>query len=210
MAYRGSEAYDFSLFEPQVIEQPVRVSKSAKGAGRGAQVKRASGNAAPQRRSALQRKPAPQRKPVQKRSNVSHVVDNYQQTVERKTSSAVVPAPVKKAMCFACFCFAMLTVLLVMQTKCDMLMTDIAGVQRDIEIAEGENVRLNAELSSMISSDKIENYAENVLGMVKAESYQISYIDLSEGDEIVVSGDKSTKEATDFASKLKALFAYLD
>ena len=210
MAYRGSEAYDFSLFEPQVIEQPVRVSKSAKGVGRGAQVKRASGNVAPQRRSAPQHKPAPQRKPVQKRSNVSHVVDNYQQTVERKTSSAVIPAPVKKAMCFACFCFAMLTVLLVMQTKCDMLMTDIAGVQRDIEIAEGENVRLNAELSSMISSDKIENYAENVLGMVKAESYQISYIDLSEGDEIVVSGDKSTKEATDFASKLKALFAYLD
>lgn len=210
MAYRGSEAYDFSLFEPQVIEQPARVSKSARSAGKGAQVKHASANTAPRRANAPQRKAAPQRKPVQRRSNVSHIVDNYQQTVERKTSSAVIPAPVKKAMCFACFCFAMLTVLLMMQTKCDMLMTDIAGVQRDIEIAEGEHVRLNAELSSMISSDKIENYAENVLGMVKAESYQISYIDLSEGDEIVVSGDKSTEESSDFATKLKALFAYLD
>ncbi len=204
MAYRGSEAYDFSLFEPQVIEQPARVSKSAKNAGKGAQVKRVSANTAPQRKT------VPQRKPVQKKSNVTHIVDNYQQTVERKASSAVIPSPVKKAMCFACFCFAMLTVLLVMQTRCDTLMSEIAGVQRDIEIAEGENVRLNAELSSMISSDKIENYAENVLGMVKAESYQISYIDLSEGDEIVVSGDKTTEETTGITTKLKSLFAYID
>lgn len=204
MAYRGSEAYDFSLFEPQVIEQPARVSKSARNAGKGAQVKRASANAAPKRKA------TPQRKPVQKKSNVTHIVDNYQQTVERKASSAVIPAPIKKAMAFACFCFAMLTVLLVMQTKCDTLMSEISGVQREIEIAEGEHVRLNAELSSMISSDKIENYAENVLGMVKAESYQISYIDLSEGDEIVVSGDKTTEQTTDLATKLKSLFAYID
>ncbi|MBO5896925.1 MAG: hypothetical protein J6Q83_06470 [Clostridia bacterium] len=210
MAYRGSEAYDFSLFEPQVIEQPARVSKSAKNTGKGAQVKRASANAAPQRKPAPQRKAAPQRKPVQRKSNVAQFVDNYQQTVDRKASSAVIPAPIKKAMMFACFCFAMLTVLLVMQTRCDTLMSEIAGVQREIEIAEGENVRLNAELSSMISSDKIENYAENVLGMVKAESYQISYIDLSEGDEIVVSGDKTTEQTTDIATKLKALFAYID
>lgn len=198
MAYRGSEAYDFSLFEPQVIEQPARVSKSAKSAGKGAQVKRASANVAPQRKN------------VQKKSSVTHIADNYQQTVERKASSAVIPAPIKKAMAFACFCFAMLTVLLVMQTKCDTLMSEISGVQREIEIAEGEHVRLNAELSSMISSDKIENYAENVLGMVKAESYQISYIDLSEGDEIVVSGDKTTEQTTDLATKLKSLFAYID
>lgn len=88
-------------------------------------------------------------------------------------------------------------------------MTEIAAVQSDIKIAEGENVRLNAELSTLMSSDKIENYAENVLGMVKAESYQISYIDLSEGDEIVVSGDKTLKDKEDTTGKLKALFAYI-
>lgn len=206
MAYRGSEAYDFSLFEPQVIEQPKRVSKSsAKPAGKGAPAKRASvsGNTAPAR------KPAPQKRTTQKKSDVVRLVDNYQQTVERKASGAVIPAPVKKAMCFACFCFAMLTVLLVMQTKCDTLMTEIASVQSDIEIAQGENVRLNAELSSIISTDKIENYAEDVLGMVKAESYQISYIDLSHGDEVVVSGDKTIEDTTDLSTKLKALFAYL-
>lgn len=209
MAYRGSEAYDFSLFEPQVIEQPKQAPR--RDAGRGSSVKRASShNAAPKKAAPAQNRPAPQRRPAQKKSGGIHIADNYQYTIERKTSTAAVPAAVKKAMVFACFCFAMLTVLLVMQTKSDMLMTEISSVQSDIEIAEGERVRLNAELSSMISSDKIENYAENVLGMVKAESYQVSYVDLSEGDEIVFSGDKSVDETGDLSSKLKSLFAYLD
>lgn len=218
MAYRGTEAYDFSLFEPQVIEQPARVSGPAnKKAGKGAQVKRTHSSSAapqrkatPQRKAAPQRRPAPQHKTTHRKSTVVTMVENHQQTVQRNASSAAIPVPLKKAMCFACFCFAMLTVLLVMQTKCDTQMSEIANVQREIEIAEGEHVRLNAELSSMIATDKIENYAENVLGMVKAESYQISYIDLTEGDEIVVSGDKTTEGTTDLASKLKALFAYLD
>ena len=45
--------------------------------------------------------------------------------------------------------------------------------------------------------------------MVKAESYQISYIDLSEGDEIVVSGDKTVGGHEDISKKIKQLFAYI-
>ena len=45
--------------------------------------------------------------------------------------------------------------------------------------------------------------------MVKAESYQISYIDLSEGDEIVVSGDKTVDGTDGFSKKIKQLFAYI-
>ena len=64
-------------------------------------------------------------------------------------------------------------------------------------------------LQVVYAADKIENYAENVLGMVKAESYQISYIDLSEGDKIVVSGDRTLDENEDFTKKIKQLFAYI-
>jgi hypothetical protein len=92
-----------------------------------------------------------------------------------------------------------------------MVDAEIAQVNNEIAIAEGEAVRLNAELNSLIASDKIDIYAQDVLGMVKAESHQISYIDRSEDDEIVVSGDKSTaEEETVWYGKLESLFAYND
>lgn len=185
--YRGTEAYDFSLFEPMVVEQPKKNNKTE----------------APSKRK------APAKKQAHKNGNVSKVLDNYQCTVERKTQSAGIPVAVKKAMCFCLVCFCMMVALLVMQTRCDTLMSEIADTQSQIKIAQSENVRLNAELSSMMSSDKVEDYAENVLGMVKAESYQISYIDLSEGDEIVVSGDKSLDNDSPDTSNLKTLLAYI-
>lgn len=182
--YRGTEAYDFSLFEPMVVEQP-------------------------KKKNTTPEKNAPVRKSVPNKATDTRAKRSAAYTVERNAQSIAIPSAVKKAMCFCVVCFAMMTVLLVMQTKCDMLMSDIADVQSEIEIAQGENVRLNAELNGMMSSDKVESYAENVLGMVKAESYQISYIDLSEGDEIVVSGDKTLDSEEEETSKLKALFAYI-
>lgn len=188
MVYRGTEAYDFSLFEPQVIEQPKKQNK----------------------RVAEPKKPAPARKPVQKtqKNTASKIMDNYQYEVQRDSQKTSVPSVIKKAMCFGLVCFAMMIGLLVMETKSDALMTEISSVQKEIDIAHGENVRLNAELSSMVATDKIEDYAVNVLGMVKAESYQINYIDLSEGDEVVVSGDKTVDENSEGVNKLKTLFAY--
>lgn len=201
MAYIGSEAYDFSLFEPKVIEQPKRANASDKNTvRRGA----SAGNTAPERRN------APARKPEVKRSNVVKLVNEHRQTVERKSSNAVVSVAFKKAIVFACFCFSLVIALLVLQTKNDMVDAEIAQVNKEIEIAEGEEVRLNAELNSLISSDKIDIYAQDVLGMVKAESHQISYIDRSESDEIVVSGDKSAteEEQETWYGKLESLFAY--
>lgn len=190
MVYRGTEAYDFSLFEPQVIEQPQKQNK---------RVQEPKKTAAPARKTAHKTQ----------KSTSSKIIDNYQYEVERNSQKASVPASIKKAMCFGLVCFAMMIGLLVMETKSDALMTEISAVQKEIDIAHGENVRLNAELSSMIATDKIEDYAVNVLGMVKAESYQINYIDLSEGDEIVVSGDKTVEEKSEGVNKLKTLFAYI-
>ncbi len=220
MAYRGSEAYDFSLFEPQVIEKPARTA-APKNNGRKKSVNKnvksnhkrsatANRKAVATNSGAPVRRTAPARKNQPKINNIISIADNYQQTVERNAKSAVIPASVKKAMAFMCLCFSLLIVLLVVQTQCDTIMSEISTVQSEIDIAKGENVRLNAELCALVSSDKIENYAENELGMVKAESYQISYIDLSKGDEIVVSGDKTVEETSDFGAELKKLFAYSD
>ncbi len=204
MAYRGTEAYDFSLFEPQVIVEPKRqVSNN------NVKRKKTTGNAAPQRRAQPQKKvsnPAVKREPVAK--NVIELVDSHGSSVERNAQTTAVPSAIKKSMVFFACCVLMLAVNLMLQTKYDTLSNEITAIENEIDIVEGENVRLNAELSSMISSDKIESYAENVLGMVKAENYQISYIDLSDGDEIVLSGNKD-KNASEFKGKLKELMAYI-
>lgn len=203
MAYMGSEAYDFSLFEPKVIEQPKRTAVSDKKVVRRSA---SAGNTAPER------KYVPAKRPDVKKSNVVKLVNEHQQTVERSSGSAVVSAAAKKAIAFACFCFSLMIAFLVLQTKNDMMDAEITQVNKNIEIAEGEEVRLNAELNSLISSDKIDIYAQEVLGMVKAESHQISYIDRSENDEIVVSGDKSLAddESESWYGKLESLFAYND
>lgn len=199
MAYIGSEAYDFSLFEPKVIEQPKKAVTSGKN-----NVRRSSsaGNTAPKRDV--------ERRPATKQNNVVKLVNEHQITVDRNSRSAVVPVTVKKAIAFACVCFSLMIVLLVLQTKNDMVNTEIAQIEKNIEIAKSENVRLNAELSSLIASDKIDTYAVEELGMIKAESHQISYIDLSEEDGIVLSGDKTVSEEEEetWVGKLKALFAY--
>ena len=185
--YRSSAAYDLSLFEPQVIEQP---KKAQKPATTSRPVKKAAPN-------------------MQKKIATAVEVNGMSQTVER-TSTSVKVNKLTKQLIFAfvscCLCFLGF---LVMESRINALDKQISTIESKIEIQEGEAVRLNAELSSKISSDKIENYAENVLGMVKAESYQISYIDLSEGDEIVVSGDKSVGGQEDISKKIKQLFAYI-
>ncbi len=185
--YRSSAAYDLSLFEPQVIEQPKKVQKTTRTA-----------------------KPVTKVAPkVQKKITTAVEVNGMSQTVDRNATSVKVNKLVKQLIltCIAgCLCFLGL---LVMESRINALDKQIASVESKIDIQEGEAVRLNAELSSKISSDKIESYAENVLGMVKAESYQISYIDLSEGDEIVVSGDRTVGGQEDISKKIKQLFAYI-
>ena len=96
-----------------------------------------------------------------------------------------------------------------MVAECDKLDSQIAAMENEVAIAEGETVRLNAELSSMVDTEKVIEYAENKLGMVKAESYQITYIDLSQGDEFVVSGDKEVSDEGELKTEIKSLFAYI-
>lgn len=76
-----------------------------------------------------------------------------------------------------------------MQVETNALNREIAYMEEQIEIQKSETTRLEMELARQFSPTEIEKYAEEH-GMVKAESYQITYIDLSEGDKVVVSGGK--------------------
>lgn len=189
-AYRGSEAYDFSLFEPQVTS--VR------------------SNAAPARKNVPSTRPAPKKaeKAVPKKTADKDAFSRFEHSVKREAKSVALPSSVvKAAAALLAFC-GMWIGLLVMQAQSETITTEISEYQDKLDILEGEKVRLTAELNSKMSSEKIEKYAVDELGMVKAESYQISYIDLSEGDEVVVSGGKSVSNGS-FMLKVKDFFAYI-
>ena len=69
------------------------------------------------------------------------------------------------------------------------LSRQIEKIEKKISEAETENVRLTNNLNSITTIENIDNYAKNVLGMAKCESYQIKCIDLSDGDKVIYSGD---------------------
>ncbi len=67
----------------------------------------------------------------------------------------------------------------------------IDNLRAEITQAEAENVRLHALATATVSADKIRDYAVGVLGMQKAERYQIHYFDDRDGDEVVIADGKA-------------------
>lgn len=210
--YTGSSAYDLSLFEPQVVQprsvreaEPVRRQQAKKPVSKKAAAKKTTKKPVKKVNSA----PA---QAVRKSSTVKRAidtVDSYQHTVVRESKSAAVSPVLIKFMAVALCLFSVVLVRLFMYAEGDKLDAEINAMQNKISIAESETVRLSAELNSMIDTQKTIEYAETKLGMVKAENYQITYIDLSEGDEFVVAGEKEVDGKGEFASEIKSLFAYI-
>ena len=60
---------------------------------------------------------------------------------------------------------------------------------------ESDNVRLSSELDKLFSRSAVESYAENVLGMVKIDTYNTIQISIPKTDGVLVSGGKETQQA---------------
>ncbi len=178
-----TEAYDLSLFEEQVVRQKIEPI----------------GDRRRQLKKAPERPLKPQKTPDQREWEAT--LRAQRRAYELKKRRAL------KAAALAAVWMFMLAVVLMSRAKSDELEHKLDKMQSQIEIAEGENVRLNTSLDAMVSLDRVDTFAEDVLGMVKAETYQITYIDMSEGDEILLSGGRE-KPAT-ISVRLKEMLAYL-
>ena len=55
----------------------------------------------------------------------------------------------------------------------------ISTIKTEIETAERENLRLNAELDSMVTLDNVEATASNELGLQKTQNSQITFVTLN-------------------------------
>jgi cell division protein FtsL len=94
------------------------------------------------------------------------------------------------------------------QVEKDALSREIAYLEEQIQIQESEATRLEMELARKFSTEEIEKFAKEH-GMVKAEAYQITYIDLSEGDKVIVSGGKDVPTEEDSLwYKIKNFFGW--
>lgn len=63
---------------------------------------------------------------------------------------------------------------------------ELNELKNELEAVQSENVILQVQFNSLMSKDKVEDYAITKLGMVKKESYQISYFDMT-GEDTAVS-----------------------
>jgi cell division protein FtsL len=135
---------------------------------------------------------APKKRPEEKKPQMRVVVNN-----KRKNKiNNIVPAVVRKnsivkAGVVLLSLLMVLGMLIYMQAKLDDVNRQIARSQKTLEETMSETVRLQMKLNSIISIDKVEDYAVNTLGMVKIESGQVEYIDLSGEDKVILSGNKT-------------------
>ena len=85
-----------------------------------------------------------------------------------------------RAGAFALTMFLTIGAIIVCHVQLTNLQIDLTKKQNELSVVESENISLKMKYNSMMSMDKIEEYAQSELGMVKRESYQVEYFDISD------------------------------
>ena len=133
-------------------------------------------------------KPAPQKRPdlklVQKTRLTAQQVRQQTAAETRKTI---------KIMCIAMAIVMFMALAIYSRVKLDEINREISSVEKKIELAQSDSVKLNNELNAIVSINNVEEYAVNVLGMEKIQEYQVEYIDLSATDRVEVADGKEVE-----------------
>ena len=111
-----------------------------------------------------------------------------------KATKASLISSIKIILVLACV-FAAFSAAMYLNGMLDATANKITRVESDIKIAQSENVRLASALEGMVSIDRVEDYAEKNLGMVKLENYKITYFESDEGNHVVISGGKTYRNS---------------
>ena len=85
--------------------------------------------------------------------------------------------------------------------------TDISAVQKEITELESEKAYLDFTLESRMSLNEIENYAVNVLGMVKMDSTQVEYIEIESENMVEFSGENFGDKIEEAVQPVLSYFA---
>lgn len=81
--------------------------------------------------------------------------------------------------------------IIVGQVQLTELTQQISAAEKQLSISQSTYTQLQMGIQSKLSTSEIEAYAENELGMAKAENAQKEFVSLSEGDKAELSSDAS-------------------
>lgn len=149
---------------------------------------------------------APKRKPAENKPDMKLVKKPKRTYAQAKSDMRKAGFSSAKIIAISLVLLAMMSALLYGRMKVDELDRQIQSKKTELSVAQSENIRLNMKLDSLISLKNVEEYAQNNLGMVKMESHQIEYIDMSGEDKATVSGSKTVKKETENKDSIIARF----
>ena len=100
---------------------------------------------------------------------------------------------------------AILAVALIMSyIELNVLANQSYELKGELETLQIEETRLLIEYESTFQLDEVEEYATNMLGMVRADNDQIKYLDNRAEDRAVVVSE--SVNGTGFSAKMKSFF----
>lgn len=142
-------------------------------------------------KTAFKASTAPQYEPrTQKKPQIRLVEKPKKSASELRAQSRADAQKFIKIIAVAVAAFTLFAFVIYSRIQLDEINRDINAVENEIKLLNDDEIRLTNELNSVISIDKVENYAENVLGMVKIQDYQVVYVDRSDSDAVVVADGK--------------------
>lgn len=102
-------------------------------------------------------------------------------------------------------CVAVLSIALLMSyIELNTIANESYELSEELEALQVEETRLMIDYESTFQLDEVEEYAANMLGMVKADNGQIKYLDNRAADQAVVLSEESAN--TGMSAKFKSFF----
>lgn len=98
--------------------------------------------------------------------------------IDAKTSRAAAA----KACAFALAALIVIGSLICFRVILTNKQAELKSKQAELNLLQSEYTSLQMKYNTLLSPDKVEEYARDELGMVKKENYQIRYFDLSGND----------------------------
>ena len=132
------------------------------------------------------------------RQNVAYDLSMYESLLEQKPQKQEKPAKQAKTVKFKnkkafktavnvlsiAIAISMIIGVVYTNSCITEITTGITDVQKQITELESEKAYLNFTLESRMSLNDIENYAVNVLGMVKMDSAQVEYVEVESENKV--------------------------
>lgn len=138
---------------------------------------------------------APKVKPESQKKPQLELVKKPRMTAQQiRQQSIIETKKTIKVMAVAITIMLFMAVAIYSRIQLDEINREISSVEKKIELAQSDSVKLNNELNAIVSIDNVEEYAVDVLGMEKIQDYQVEYVDLSSNDRVEVADGEEVIE----------------